>query len=65
MIPTADTTAFWLEAFSRCDRLDSLEELFREWWRARRDAMIVAERQKVVAAKDLRKAQLEPKGKAA
>ena len=65
MTPAAATPAFWLEAFTKCDRLDVLERLFGTWWRDRRDAMSTAERQKVIAAKDVRKSQLLPKGKAA
>lgn len=62
---TPDTTAFWREAFTRCDRLDSLELLYRSWWQIDRDGMSLADQQAVTQAKDLRKGQLQPREKAA
>lgn len=71
MTPADTTTAFWLEAFSRvvaptgAEGVAILETLFIDWRRRIAAGMTEAERAKVIAAKDARKAQLQPKGKAA
>jgi hypothetical protein len=65
MTPADTTTAFWLEAFTKCDRLDVLKLLFKDWRDRIAPRMTAAERQKVIAAKDVQKSQLLPKGKAA
>lgn len=47
---------FWVEAFQKVDRLDSLQLLFGAWWTFFRDRC--PDQEAVVRAKNKRKAEL-------
>lgn len=54
---TANTDAgFWIEAFQKVDRMDSLQLLFATWWTDWRERC--QEPTAVIAAKDKRKSEL-------
>lgn len=65
--PPDTSTAFWLEAFTNvvaptaAEGLEILETLFNDWRRRIAPGMSNADRAKVIAAKDARKAQLQPR----